>query len=150
MIEHEFEPTFGISFLLNESEEGWPCNIFIYDCSHPDDPDEWYGYLPDQLEQHKYPNNHINISSKFIVFKREKYDKIHPQVILDRCKYPNRKLYKINRHDINKCGFFGIPVIMHFEYDHDNLFVEMDHEYVKLLQKSIPASKHQFIGFTMI
>jgi hypothetical protein len=60
ILEPIFEPYFGCAFLINESEEGWPCNIFVFDCCVGD---VWYGYLPDQTTEQKFINGHINLSS---------------------------------------------------------------------------------------
>jgi hypothetical protein len=66
ILEPIFEPYFGCAFLLNESEEGWPFNIFIFDCNIGDN---WYGYLPDQSSKQKFLSGHVNLKSLFFLKK---------------------------------------------------------------------------------
>jgi hypothetical protein len=65
ILEPIFKPYFGCAFLINESEQDWPFNIFVFDCSVGND---WYGYLPDQSREQKFGNGHINLHSVFFVF----------------------------------------------------------------------------------
>ena len=69
LLEPSFIPYMGCSFLLNEGENGWNCNIFIFQCMHrskdidPLDEDDWYGFIPNQLKQHKFKDGSPNINS---------------------------------------------------------------------------------------
>lgn len=68
ILEDIFIPKFADVFLINETEGGWPCNIFLYECTNPDDNHEWYGYILNQLPQHKYDSGNVDLNCMFIPY----------------------------------------------------------------------------------
>lgn len=155
IIENNFIPTFGTTFILNESENGWNYNIFVFDCCDPNDRDIWYGYLPNQRNRDKYDNNRINLNGLFYIDSGQNNSQTISSRILDKSTYTHLKLYIIHSNEINNVGCFGPPLKMKFEIKDSNIpiktnkmWIKFTNESLQILKDAIPKEKHHWIGLT--
>jgi hypothetical protein len=148
LIEQDYEPEFGTAFLLNIFYNEWKYYLMVFECSHPDDSNVWFGYYGLQLNKHRYPEKAINLNGLFYV---DHHTNIAPEVVLKKLRFKNKKLYTITLEEINSFGIFGVPFTVEFNptgipKTTKRLWFKVTSESISNLKKNIPANKHVYFG----
>ena len=152
ILEDNYEPKFGDTFILNEQEDDWNFNIFIFECINPKNSDEWYGYLLNQRKKDKYNDNRVNLNGLFYINIKDNTKDID-NIILSKCTYTNLELFIIKSYEINSVGIYGGPINVNFDIIEQEIkkysnkkFIKIQNSSIKFLKHIIPDDKHKWIG----
>jgi hypothetical protein len=167
--EADYVPQYGVTFLINIPTTTWKFHLFVYECSDPNDPNQWYGYYLYQLKKCKYNDLRVNLNGTFLIsiqcvvitvncvvglFFIDKGTKRVSDEILKLCHFKDRKLFIIKFDDVNSAGVFGCPLSLDWDPKDINLpkskskriWVKIDESSISALKATIPSNKHQWIG----
>jgi hypothetical protein len=151
-LDDNYTPIKGDTFILNETEQGWNYNIFVFDCVNPLDTYQWFGYILRQHKKHKYFNIDVNLNNYFYINHAPKKQKV-PDNVNDLLTYPNQEVFTMSAIEINNVGFFGGIIQVNFDVKHTTIpksskmiYCEIKPDSLKLLKTKIPENKHEWIG----